>query len=57
MLTPFLFKKRNVPIIFEKKLKKNKIVDISSGNPNSGIQINMESLTILVNPIFENVIK
>jgi len=57
MLAPFLFKMENIPIIFEKNLKKNKIVDISSGSPNSGIQLTMESLIILVNPIFEDVIK
>ena len=54
---PPLLLKTEVPIIFDNGIMKKDKVNISSGDPKAGIELNTKNLINLINPIFEDIIR
>ncbi|MBI4210792.1 MAG: YbaK/EbsC family protein [Candidatus Diapherotrites archaeon] len=54
-INPF-FHTVKVPIVFDKSILSKTAMDISSGNPNAGVQMQAQMLVLLVNPKFADVL-
>jgi len=52
---PPLLLKEKIPIIFDNKIKEKKKVNISSGDPSAGIEIDADDLIKIINPIIMDI--
>ncbi len=52
---PPLLLKTEVPIIFDNTIMKKDKVNISSGDPKAGLELNLKDLTLLIKPIWGNI--
>lgn len=55
-LNPF-FHKIKLPVIFDRSVLGLGIVDVSSGHPNAGVQMQAQMLVLLVNPALADVLE